>query len=296
MKTLFNLGLWKTIKIGCHYIVTRLSRQDKIETLEDLYIHRFGKELYRTFFKGYTEKIWGVPCNAIQPEWGLQRIKNLSISKTVFHALKNSLIPFSSTNPTSVETSLIKTFTYPKLGSGQMWDEVAKSIQKRGGDIHLNQKVTKLHCTDRRITQVEVTDPNSGEKTTYKGDYFISTMPMKELILSLDTPIPDEVSKIARGLLYRDFIIVGILLKKLKIQNNTKTKALNDILPDHWIYIQDENIKIGRLQIMNNWSPYCLKNMDTVWIGAEYFCSKGDELWNMTEGSMKDYAIRNCRR
>ncbi|MBN2031217.1 NAD(P)/FAD-dependent oxidoreductase [bacterium] len=295
-KTLFNLGFWKTTKIGYDYVRTRLSRKTHIKTLEDLFIHRFGKELYRIFFKGYTEKIWGVPCRSIQPEWGLQRIKNLSVSKTILHALKNNFLALFSITPKSIETSLIKRFLYPKLGSGQMWEEAAKCILERGGYIHLNQKVTNLYSVDKKITHVEVVNPISSKKRIYKGTYFFSTMPIRELISSLDADVPKTVLTAAKGLLYRDFIIVGLLLKKLKLKNTTNIKTLNHIPPDHWIYIQDESMKMGRLQIINNWSPYLIQNRDTVWIGAEYFCSEDEAVWNMTPDQMKYHAIQELSR
>jgi len=132
---------------------------------------------------------------------------------------------------------------------------------------------------------------NTGQTITQQADYFFSTMPVKDLVESLGQTVPDDVKKTADGLVYRGFVTVGLLLKKLKIKNETKLKTINDIVPDNWIYIQEKDVKLGRLQIFNNWSPYMVKDPDTVWMGLEYFCDEGDELWSKSDTDFAEFAI-----
>ena len=289
--TFLNLGILQIIKIGLSYVKIRLFPIGDEKSLEDFFINRFGKELYLTFFKDYTEKVWGVPCHRIKPEWGAQRIKGLSVSKAVLHAARNILSKDSSIAQKSTETSLIGQFMYPKFGPGQMWQEVASSVKKKGGEIYLMQRVIGLKHQDNKIVGVKVKDETTGEITTKKGDYFLSTTAVKELIQSLGEGVPQKVQQVAQGLMYRDFITVGLLLKKLKIKNETKIKTVNNIVPDNWIYIQEREVKLARIQIFNNWSPYLVKDENTVWIGLEYLCNEGDELWSKSDDDFARFAI-----
>ena len=288
LNTFLNLGVTRIIKISLSYINIRLFPIKDEKSLEDFFINRFGRELYLIFFKDYTEKVWGVPCNRIKPEWGIQRIKGLSITKTILHAVKGIISKDPSITQKNMETSLIGQFMYPKFGPGQLWEEVARIITEKSGEIHLRHKVTGLKLHDSKIVNVEVKDYITGNTTTKQGDYFFSTMPVKDLIQSLGEGVPQEVRQVAQGLVYRDFITVGLLLKELKIKNETKIKTINNIVPDNWIYIQEMDVKLGRVQIFNNWSPYMVKDQETVWIGLEYFCNEGDELWNKSD---KDFAL-----
>lgn len=289
--TFLNLGLIRIIKIGLSYIKIQIFSIKNEKTLEDFFINRFGRELYRTFFKDYTEKVWGVHCNEINPEWGAQRIKGLSITKAILHALKSIVSKDSSIVQKNTETTLIEQFMYPKFGPGQMWEEVASIVKKKGGEIFLRHKVAVLKYCDNKIAEVEVKDELAGEVKNIKGDYFFSTMPVKELIQSLGEEVPREVQRVSQGLMYRDFITVGLLLRKLKIKNDAKTKTINNIVPDNWIYIQERDVKLGRLQILNNWSPYMVKDKNTVWVGLEYFCNEGDELWSKSDAHITEFAI-----
>jgi protoporphyrinogen oxidase len=289
--TLSNLGLVQTIGIGFSYMKSTLFPIKPERSLEDFIINRFGKKLYLTFFKDYTEKVWGTPCNEISAEWGAQRIKGLSIWKAILHVLTKSRKK-SSINQKDTETSLIERFMYPKLGPGQMWDEVSKIVQAKGGEVIRGKKVTRLNLEGKRITEIEITDSVTKEKQTLAGDYFFSTMPVKELIQALGDKVPANVREVSEGLLYRDFITVGLLLSKLKIKNETEIKTLNQLIPDSWIYIQERQVKLGRLQVFNNWSPYMVSDINKVWIGLEYFCNEGDELWNMKDEDFMRFAIR----
>ena len=291
IKTISNLRFLTTLKAGLSYIKTRIFPIKDEKSLEDFFINRFGKELYLTFFKEYTEKVWGVPCNEIKAEWGAQRVKGLSVSKAVLHSLKKFFSRNSNIYQKSIETSLIGQFMYPKYGPGQLWEEVARIIGEKEGKIFFRHKVIGVTSEDNRVTEVLVKDEDSGEIINKKADYFFSTMPVKDLIESFTKEVPEEVKQVAQGLMYRDFITVGLLIKRMKIVNNTKIKTINNIIPDNWIYIQERDVKISRLQIFNNWSPYLIKDRNKVWLGLEYMCSVGDELWNKTDIEFKEFAI-----
>lgn len=289
--TFSNLGLLRIIKIGLSYVKARiLPKREK--SLEEFFINRFGKELYLTFFKDYTEKVWGVPCNEIKPEWGAQRIKGLSITKTISHAFKK----FFNLTEKAQETSLIEQFMYPKLGPGYMWESVADIVKEKGGELHLNQKAVGVNFNNNKITSVSIQNTQTGEIKEHKADYYISSMPVKDLIKAMGKSVPPRVMEIAEGLKYRDFITVGLLLDKLKIKNTSKIKSVNDLIPDNWIYIQEKDVKLGRIQIFNNWSPYLIKNRDNVWLGLEYFCNEGDELWNMSNKEFSNFAIEELSK
>ncbi len=289
--TFKNLGMAKIIRIGVSYIRTQLFPIKEEISLEEFLINRFGKELYLLFFKDYTEKVWGVPCDRIKPEWGAQRIKGLSVSKAIIHVVKTSFKQDTSIDQKKTETSLIEQFTYPKLGPGQLWEEVARQIREKGGEIHINSKVVGVNITDGIVSGVCVKNNVTNIITEYKCEYAFSTMPVQDLIQAMVPNVPDIVRQVARGLMYRDHITVGVLLKKMKITNETKFPSINNILPDNWIYIQERDVKLGRLQIFNNSSPYMVKDPDTLWIGLEYFCNEGDELWSKTDDEFSDFAI-----
>ena len=289
--TISNLGIRRILYIGISYIWIQLFPIKRELSLQDFLINRFGKALYLTFFKDYTEKVWGMPCDKISAEWGAQRIKGLSISKVVSHYLKSIFRKNISIEQKQVETTLIEQFMYPKFGPGHLWEVVANKIKLRGGEIHLNTKVVEIHLNDKVVKEVVVKNCISGARKVFSGDYFFSSMPVKDLIAGINNRIPDQIKKVAEGLIYRDFITVGLLCKKLKISNTTKIKTINNIVPDSWIYIQERDVKVGRLQIFNNWSPYMVADRDTVWLGLEYFCNEGDELWSKSDQEFISFAI-----
>jgi protoporphyrinogen oxidase len=292
-KTINHLGLRNTIKIGLSYFKSSIKPINPEESLEDFFINRFGRELYLTFFKDYTEKVWGVSCDEITADWGAQRVKGLSIKKTVGHAMKNVFSSDSNTDMAQkgVETSLIGQFMYPKYGPGQLWEEVARMICSAGGEIKHRHRVIGLENDDDRIKAVLVKDGATGGQKRIEADFFFSTMPVQDLIQSFQGEVPEDVRTTAEGLMYRDFITVGLLLDEMKIKNETSQKTVNDIVPDNWIYIQEQDVKLGRLQIFNNWSPYLVSDGDKIWMGLEYFCNEGDELWNMNDEEFTSFAI-----
>ena len=288
--TFANLGLWRTIKSGAGYLAAQLFRR-KENTLEDFYINRFGSTLYRLFFEDYTRKVWGKHPSQLGAEWGSQRVKGLS----AVALLKNALLrPFrkSGVAQKDVETSLIENFIYPKYGPGQLWTLVADRVAGRGGSIFMQHKVVAVNVERGRVVSVDVSDAQGNVKKV-ACDYLLSTMPLKELVAALrGIDVPQEIRETAQGLPYRDFITVGLLLDSMKIKNETKLRTYADRLPDTWIYVQERDVKVGRIQIFNNWSPYMVADYkNRMFIGLEYFCSEGDSLWQMDSKDFVAMAI-----
>jgi protoporphyrinogen oxidase len=291
--TLRNLGPGYTAAIGASYVAARLAPRTPEVTLEDFFHNRFGDRLYRTFFKDYTEKVWGVPCSEISAEWGAQRIKGLSITKAIAHALATPFRRRSDTRQKGMETSLIERFLYPKLGPGQMWEVVAQRVVQNRGEVHLRHRVVGLHVNERRVDAVDVRDENTGAVRRQACDYFFSTLPVNELTAML-RPEDPNVARIAAALPYRDFITAGLLVRRMRpTAGKTGTSGLP---PDNWIYIQEPDVKLGRLQIFNNWSPFLVADPNTVWLGLEYFCREGDELWSMKNPDFLDFAARELAK
>lgn len=279
-KTFLNMGFFRTMSAGFGYIHSCIFKK-KEDSLENFYINRFGKPLYNMFFKDYTTKVWGRSPKEISPDWGAQRVKGLSLMKTFVSAITKPFRKKSS----KVETSLIEEFYYPKKGPGQLYSKMADEITKMGGEIHFDSKVNNVHLNGNSIDYIEVNG------NIIKGDYYISSMPIKDLMNSMND-VDKSLLDIANNLPYRDFITVGLLLDKLKIKNKTKMKTVNNIVPDCWIYIQDNSVKLGRLQIFNNWSPYMVDDLEKhIFVGLEYFCNEGDEMWNMKEEDFIKFAI-----
>ncbi len=289
METIKGLGLWRMFKIGCSYMKALAFPIKDEKSLQDFMINRFGKELYLTFFKDYTEKLWGIDCSKISAEWGAQRIKGISILKVLKQMFKN----LGGKKDSAVETSFIESFFYPKFGPGHLWQNVAKQIEDKGGKILLGQKVTRIIKNNNKITAVETTD-EKGNTSLYEGDVFISTMPVKDLIESMND-VPAKIKKIASGLMYRDFRVVGVLLNKLKLKNTTAIKTINNIVPDTWIYVQEREVKLGRVQVFNNWSPYMVADFENkVWIGLEYFCNEKDKIWTDADDKFIKFAVNEA--
>lgn len=286
-QTVSQLGPLKMARIGTSYLWSVLFPIKNEQNLEQFFMNRFGRELYLTFFKSYTEKVWGVPCDQISAAWGAQRIKGLSITKTLQHLLKQVTKKKAKTDLSQkdVETSLIEQFMYPKHGPGQMWEEVAKRIQKQGGQILTSWYVTRIVTQGDRVTGVAAVNKKTGEKKTFEGDYFFSTMPISELVNAFDEKVPAEIQVISDGLVYRDFITVGLLLNELKLK-----EADGSPIQDNWIYVQEPDVQVGRLQIFNNWSPYLVADPSKVWVGLEYFCYDKDEIWHLTDEKMIELA------
>lgn len=276
--TIRNMGFANTVRAGFGYVFSMIFKR-KEKTLKDFMINRFGMPLYRMFFESYNEKLWGRNPSEIAPDWGAQRIKGLSLMKAVTEMLKKA---FGVKGKGEVETSLIEQFSYPKYGPGQLYEIMAEEIVRMGGSIEYGKEVSGIVLEDGKIRSVRTSDGSE-----YSADVFFSSMPVKDLIAGMGETVPSEVHEIAEGLPYRDFMTVGLLVDRLKLVNRTDKKTLGNIVPDCWIYVQERDVKMGRIQIFNNWSPYLLKDPEhTVWVGLEYFCSEGDELWSMTDEEM----------
>lgn len=286
-QTIKNMGFVTTIKAGFSYLASVIHKRPET-SLENFYINRFGKVLYSMFFEGYTEKLWGRHPREISADWGAQRVKGLSIRALIKDMFKKA---FGSKNNKDVETSLIEQFWYPKYGPGQLWELATQKAVDMGATLIKEHKANKIITANNKIKAVVCSTPN-GEKII-EGDIFISSMPIKDLVLGLNSDtVPKNVIDIARGLPYRDFVTVGLLVNKLNLKNETNKKTLSNIVPDCWIYVQEPSVKLGRIQIFNNWSPYMVQNPEeTVWIGLEYFCDEGDDFWNMDDGECINFAI-----
>jgi protoporphyrinogen oxidase len=294
--TFKNLGLLEALRIGLSYGHAQINSRSPEVSLEDFLINRFGSRLYRTFFKDYTEKVWGVACQEISAEWGAQRIKGLSVMKAIAHALGGSFRKSADHGQKHTETSLIERFLYPKFGPGQMWEEVARRVAERGGQIHLRHKVIAVERDDLKISGVVVLDSATGVARRIACEHFISTMPVRDLVGLLE-PEDSDLRRIARELPYRDFMTAGLLLRRMKpTAGKPGTAKTNGMPADNWIYVQEPDVRVGRLQVFNNWSPAMVADPDTIWLGLEYFCSEGNDLWSMEDGRFIDFAAMELEK
>lgn len=285
-ETFKNMGLLTTFQAGFSYLASVLHKR-KENSLEDFYINRFGRKLYSMFFEKYTENLWGRSPGEIAPDWGAQRVKGLSVRAIVVDMFRK-LFPGKKSG--HVETSLIEEFSYPKLGPGQLWDVTGAEIEKMGGKILRGCRVTRIH-KDANNHLTGLTYEKDGQEYTEEGDLIISSMPIKDLVGGMND-VPKREAEIAKGLPYRDYMTLGVLVPKLNLVNKTKIKTVSNIVPDDWIYVHDRTVSMGRLQIYNNWSPYMVKDLaNTVWVGLEYFCDEGDWMWQMTEKEFSDFAV-----
>ena len=296
--TLRNLGITRVLRVGTSYAYSRMHQIKPEHSLEDFLINRFGRELYLTFFKSYTEKVWGTPCDRISAEWGAQRIKGLSLTSAVKHFIRQRF-KREKDRPAQrdiaqkqTDTSLIERFLYPKFGPGQLWEHVADLVQQKGGEIHMGWRVDRIEADgtpeSRRIIAVEAVN-DAGERRRFAGELFLSTMPIRELTQALASggaTVPANVREVSDGLEYRDFITIGLLVDKLAVHEPD-----GGLLKDTWIYIQEPDVLLGRLQIFNNWSPHLVEDPTKVWIGLEYFCCDTDPLWKMPDEELKQFAI-----
>lgn len=288
VQTILNLGIPRMMRIGFSYL-RAMAFPIKPETnLEQFLINRFGRELYLTFFKDYTEKVWGTPCDQISAAWGAQRIKGLNIMKALAHAAKQMVPKGSDIRQKDTETSLVEQFLFPKLGAGQMWDIAADQVREQGGEFHHNLNVERINVDGNLVKSIEVRNSQTGEKETFEGDYFFSSMPIKELMDAISETVPPSVKEVSDGLVYRDFVEVGLLVNKLKVSDDTPTGK--QLIKDNWIYIQESDVLVGRMQIWNNWGPGMVADPTKVWIGCEYFCYCTDPIWTMTDAQIIELA------
>ncbi|NJR57425.1 MAG: NAD(P)/FAD-dependent oxidoreductase [Cyanobacteria bacterium CRU_2_1] len=274
LNTLTNLGIIPSLFVLLSYlkakIKARLQPHLEPETFEEWVTDRFGSRLYRIFFKTYTEKVWGIPCNKIRADWAAQRIQGMSLKRAVINAL------FGSQNA----KSLIKEFDYPALGPGMMWERCQEIIESKGAPVHLNTSVTRI---ERDGTQIKRVIAQQGDRTIeISGDHVVSTMPITALVRRLDPLPPDYVLEAAQGLKYRDFLIVSLIVNR------------ENLFPDNWIYIHSPEFKVGRIQNFKNWSPAMVPDLRKTCLGMEYFCSEGDALWDMSDTKLIELATREA--
>ncbi|HYF05875.1 MAG TPA: NAD(P)/FAD-dependent oxidoreductase [Patescibacteria group bacterium] len=284
--TLRKLGIFKVIKIGLTYAQAMLWPKKPEVTLEDFFINRFGSELYKTFFKSYTEKVWGIACKDLSAEWGAQRIKGLSITRALVHALRK-IFKIGPLSGKTVETSLIEQFLYPSRGPGQMWEVVTEKIRQMGGEIRMGTEVVGCTVAETDIKSVKVM--HNGQEEEIETDYVFSTTDLCMLARMIAPVLSEKAQNIANGLPYRNFISVGLLLE-------SKPKEDNEELKDTWIYIHEPDVLLGRVQFFHNWSPYMVKDPHTGWVGLEYFSSGKDKLWSMSDSELIELASRELQQ
>ena len=289
-ETFKNFGFLTTMQVGFSYLASVFHKRQE-DNLENLYINNFGKKLYSMFFEYYTENLWGRHPSEIDASWGKQRTKGLSI----FGIIKDFFGKLFNVKNRKVNTSLIEEFKYPKLGPGQLWDVTAMEVRNLGGEILMNSRVTKIHKNSDNVV-TGVTYVENGVEKELEGDIIISSMPLKDLVVGMND-VPSHELEIAKGLPYRDYMTLGVLVKKLNLVNKTDIKTIGNIVPDCWVYVQDRKVKMGRFQIYNNWSPYMVKDLEnTVWLGLEYFVREGDGYWTMADSDFSDFAVKEMIR
>ena len=267
---LFGLGIGESVRILASYVKSRLAPTPKEENLEEWVCNRFGRRLYEIFFKTYTEKVWGVPCTTIRAEWAAQRIKGLSLAT----AVRNALLPRKKSN---VKT-LIDKFQYPERGPGQMWERLTEMLNESGYPVRMRRPVVRIRHEQGKVTHVVTAGPDGQE--TWLGTDFISSMPIRDLILALSPAVPAEVLEAANRLRDRDFLIVSLILTRKQVS------------PDNWIYVHDPSVRVGRIQNFKNWSPAMVPDPEKTCLGMEYFVFEGDDLWSSADEKLIDLARR----
>jgi len=267
---LFGLGLLESFRIMASYLATRLFPAKEEENLEQWVSNRFGRRLYEIFFKTYTEKVWGVPCTEIRAEWAAQRIKGLSLTT----AIRNALLKPKGTR---VKT-LIDQFQYPERGPGQMWEMLTDRLREQGYPVLMERPVVRICHDGEKVTHLVSRSPQGEER--FDGTHFISSMPIRELIRSLDPPAPEKIRRAAESLRYRDFLIISLILNR------------KNVAPDNWIYIHEPGVKVGRIQNFKNWSPAMVPDPNKTCLGMEYFVFENDELWSSPDDQLIELAKR----
>ena len=260
-----KLGVGQSFLVLMSYFRSKILPYRNERTFEEWVSNRFGKRLYRIFFKTYTEKVWGIPCSELSAEWAAQRIQNLSLPRAVLGAI------FGARGAKNVK-SLIEQFHYPRLGPGMLWERTQQLIEQRGGEVRLNTTVMKILHRDGKA--IGVVARSGGQETTLVADAIISSMPISELVAKLDPPAPIDVRDGAAQLTYRDYFTVGLIINQ------------PDLFPDNWIYIHAPEVKVGRIQNFKNWSPDMVPDASKTFLGLEYFCNEGDELWSMSDEAL----------
>jgi len=267
---LLGLGGWNSILILFSYLIAQLFPSKDEETFEDWVSNRFGKRLFKIFFKTYTEKVWGISCNDISAEWAAQRVTGLSL----ITALKNAIIKNQNgqRDKRKVIKTLIDEFDYPKFGPGMMWQALLDILQRTGSQVWLESEVEGICWSGNKVEALEV--KRNGKIELLYGSDFISSMPIREALQRFKPEVPKDVLDAANDLKYRDFLTVALIIRKPML------------FPDTWIYIHDPDVKVGRIQNFKNWSPFMVPDPNNTCLGLEYFCYEGDELWNLADDEL----------
>jgi protoporphyrinogen oxidase len=266
MNALRGIGLVNAVRVLFSYLWIRVRPISPEVSFEDWVSNRFGRRLYRIFFKTYTEKVWGIPCNRIGAQWAAQRIKGLSLVTAVLNMLRGG-----GRGEQQIKT-LIDEFEYPRLGPGMMWEAFHAEVERHGGRVERHAEVVRLAHQDGAITSV--TYRQHGDTVDVPVAHVLSTMPLRELVQKLDPPAPAPVVAAASRLKYRDFITVALVVDA------------PDLFPDNWIYVHEPTVKLGRIQNFKNWSPEMVPDPAKTCLGLEYFCFEGDGLWTMSDDDL----------
>lgn len=264
INALMNLGIKNSFLVLLSYISSQIKPYKNVNNFEEWVSNKFGKKLFNIFFKTYTEKVWGMSCKEIQADWAAQRIKGLSLGKLIFNSLgfmKKDRV-----------TTLIDEFQYPRRGPGQMWKRAKEIVEKKGGKVELNSEVRQFNREGNRIISAFIN--SNGSSQEIKGDYFLSSLPLRELIQSIHPSPPDDVLQAANQLRYRDFFTVCLIIDN------------PSIFPDNWIYIHSSKVSVGRIQNFKNWSPEMVPDSEKTSLGLEYFCFDSDEIWNRDDSEL----------
>jgi protoporphyrinogen oxidase len=266
-----GLGPWNAARILASYAWARLRPHPVEENFEQWVTNRFGRRLYETFFRTYTEKVWGIPCTEIRAEWAAQRIQGLSLTRAILAAT-----PLTRRGET-IKT-LIDEFRYPRLGPGQMWEAARDRVEEWGGVVRMRSAVTAVELRHGRATAVVATTPDG--ELRVEADHVISTMPLQALVPALRPAAPAAARSAAAGLKYRDFLVVALIVEE------------RDLFPDNWIYVHTPGVRVGRIQNFNNWSAAMVPEPGRTCLGMEYFCFEHDALWSAPDAELLALATR----
>ena len=275
---LSNLGIFTSTACVASYAKARLFPAKPESSFKDWVSNRFGAKLFNIFFKTYTEKVWGMPCEEISADWAAQRIKGLSLVTAIW----NAIVPQKKGGEATVKT-LIDSFEYPRLGPGQMWEKYRDDLVTAGGSIHMGEEVVAINAVGSQVASV-MTRNSAGELTDHSGTQFIVSMPLRDCALAIQPPLPAAAQDAARRLKYRDFLTVALIVKR------------TDLFPDNWIYVHDPSVKLGRIQNFNNWSMEMVPDKSTTCLGLEYFCFENDETWAMRDEDLIELGKRELAK
>lgn len=267
-EALSKLGPRRATRIAASYLRAKLRPVRPEESVEDWVVNRFGRELYETFFRSYTEKVWGIPCRDINKDFAAQRIRDLSMWRVLRTAV-------ARTRPDPGIKTLITTFKYPRHGPGELWEAVRDDVVARGGQVAMGRQVVRIRHHDGKVTAVETADGH-----TVGGAEFYSTMPLRDLVRALAPEAPPAVADAAARLTFRDFLTVALVVRR------------PDVFPDNWIYVHEPDVAVGRIQNYKNWSPHMVADPATTCLGMEYFCTRGDDVWAMADDALVELAAR----